>query len=52
MNACGKGFDENGCIYFMIKEEKVSDKYIETCEKVSNIIIKKMIMNLHIVKNI
>ena len=52
MNACGKGFDKTGCIYFLIKEEKVSDKYTKTCKKVSNIIIKKIIMNLHIVKNI
>ena len=33
-------FDGTECIYFMIKEENVFDKYMEILEKVSNIIKK------------
>ena len=44
-------FGETECMYFMIKEEKVFDKYMEIWEKVSNI-IKELIVNLYIVKNI
>ena len=44
-------FNEIECVYFMVKEEKVSDKYIEIWEKISNI-IKKLIVNLYIVQNI
>ena len=29
-------FDENECMYFMIKEEKVFDKYMEMWEKVNS----------------
>ena len=32
--------DETECMYFMINEEKVFDKYTKIREKVSNIIIK------------
>ena len=40
-------FDESECMYSMIKEEKVYDKYMEIWEKV-NYIIKKSIVNLYI----
>ena len=33
-----RSFDKNNCMYFMIKEEKVFDKYNEIWEKVSNVI--------------
>ena len=29
-------FDENECLYFMIKEEKVFDKYMEMWDKVNS----------------
>ena len=45
-------FDETEFMYFMIKEEKVFDKYMEIWEKVSNIIKKNLIVNLYIIKNI
>ena len=45
-------FDENGRIYFSIKEERVFIKYMKILEKVSNTIKKKLIANLYIVKNI
>ena len=35
----------------MIKDEKIFDKYMTILEKVSNI-IKKLIVNLYIIKNI
>ena len=38
-------------MYFMLKEEKVFEKYMEIWEEVSNT-IKKIILNLYIVKNI
>ena len=41
MNAYRIDFDETNCMYFMIKEEKVFDKFMETWEKVSNMIKKK-----------
>ena len=34
-------FDENRCIYFLIKEEKSFIKYMENLEKVRNIIKNK-----------
>ena len=36
-----RNFDENGRIYFLIKEQKVFNKYMEILEKVRNIIKKK-----------
>ena len=44
-------FDETECIYFMIKQEKLSDRYMEIWEKVSSI-TKKFNIELIIVKNI
>ena len=44
-------FDETECIYFMIKEEKVFDKYMEIWKKFNNM-TKKIIVKLYIVKNI
>ena len=46
-----RNFDENRHIYFLIKKEKVFIKYMEFLERVSNIIKKKLIVNLYIVKN-
>ena len=43
--------DKTKFMYFMIKEEKNFDKYMTICEKVCNI-IKKLIVNLHIIKNV
>ena len=43
-------FDETECIYFMIKEEKVFDKYMEIWKKFNNM-TKKIIVKLYIVKN-
>ena len=40
MSACILDFDETECMYFMIKDEKVFDKYMESWEKFSNIIKK------------
>ena len=47
-----KSFDKNKCIYFLIKEEKVFDKYKEIWGKVSNMIKKKIRVNLYTIKNI
>ena len=44
--------DENRHICFLIKKEKVLVKYMKILEKVSNIIQKKLIVNLYIAKNI
>ena len=38
-------------IYFLINEQ-ISIKYMESLEKLSNIIKKNLIVNLHTVKNI
>ena len=43
--------DKTKCMYFMIKDQKVFDKYMKFLERVSNI-IKKLIVNLYITKNI
>ena len=37
MSAYRIDFDENECMYFMIKEENVFDKYMNIWEKVNNI---------------
>ena len=44
-------FDKTKSIYFMIEAEDFFDKYMKIWEKVSTI-IKKVIVNLHIIKNI
>ena len=49
MSAYRIDFDEAERMCFMIKEEKVFDKYMEIWEKVNNI-IKKKILNLYIVE--
>ena len=36
-----RNFDENRCIYFLVKKEKVFFKYIAILDKVSNIIKNK-----------
>ena len=46
-----KRFDKNKCTYFLIKGEKVFDKYDEIWEKVSNI-IRKINNELIYIKNI
>ena len=40
VSAYGINFDDFECMYFMIKEKKDFDKYMEILEKVSNIIKK------------
>ena len=48
-----RNFDENGHIYFLIKEEEVFIKYMKILEKVIVISSKtNLILNLYIVKNI
>ena len=47
-----RSFDKNDCMYFVIKEEKVFDKYNETWEKVSNIIKIILIVYLYTIKNV
>ena len=42
--------DKTKCMYFMIKDEQIFDKYMIIWEKVSNII--KKIVNLYVIKNI
>ena len=43
--------DKIKCMCIMIKDEKLFDKYMTIWEKVSNI-VKKIVMNLYIIKNI
>ena len=43
-------FYKTRCIYFLIKEEKSLEKYNEMWGKVSNIIKRNLIVNLHIIK--
>ena len=46
-------FDKTKCMYFMIKDGNIFDKYMKIWEKVSNIIKKEnLIVNLYITKNI
>ena len=52
MSVYKRYFDKTKCMYFMIKDENFFDKYINILEKVSNIIIKKLIVNLYIIKSI
>ena len=51
MNIYKRYYGKTKCINFMIKDEKIVDKYMTIWEKVSNI-IKKSIVNLYIIKNI
>ena len=44
--------DETKCMYFMIKDGKILDKYVIIWENVSNIIKQKLIVNLYMIKNI
>ena len=44
-------FDETECMYFIMEEEEAFGKCMEVWEKVSYI-IKRLIVNLYIVKNI
>ena len=50
MNIYKRYSDTTKCMYFMIKDEKKFDKFITILEKVSNIIKKKIIVNLYIIK--
>ena len=43
-------FDKTNCMYFMIEDEKLFDKYMKNSEKVSNI-IKKMKFNGELMYN-
>ena len=42
MSIYKKHFDKTKCLYFMIKEENVFDKYMEIWEKVRTITHKKI----------
>ena len=41
MNACRKDFDKTKCVSFLIKDDKLLEKYNKICEKVSNAIKKE-----------
>ena len=41
MSACRKDFDKTKCMSFLIKDEKLLQKYNEICKKVGNIIKKE-----------
>ena len=41
MSAYRKDFDKTKCMYFLIKDEKLLEKYNEIWKKVSNIIKKE-----------
>ena len=45
-------FDKTRCMCFLIKEEKVFDKYNEILGKVSNVIKENLKVNLYTIKNI
>ena len=45
-------YDETKCMYFMIKDGKIFDKYMIIWENVSNIIKQKLIVNKNIIKQI
>ena len=49
MSIYKRNFDKTKCMYFLIKDEKCFDKYIEIWEKVSNIIKKEF--NYELVHN-
>ena len=44
MSIYKRDFDKTKCMYFLIKDEKIFDKYYEIREKVSNIIKKNCII--------
>ena len=44
MNAHRKGFDETKFVSFLIKDDKLLEKYDEVWEKVRNIICKEIII--------
>ena len=50
MSRC-RSFGKSNCVYFMIKGEKVFNKYNEIWEKVSNI-IKTFMVKLYTIRNI
>ena len=52
MYICKRYSDKTKCMYFMIKDEKYFNKYMTIWGNVSNIIRKKLIVNLYIIKNI
>ena len=41
LSAYRTNFDKTKCMYFLIKDEKLLEKYNEICKKVSNIIKKE-----------
>ena len=49
MSIYKRNFDKTKCMYFLIKDEKCFDKYIEIWEKISNIIKKEF--NCELVHN-
>ena len=51
MSKYRRDFDKTKCMSFLIKDEKLSEKYNEIGKKVSNIIKKKLVVNLYAMKN-
>ena len=51
MSICKRYSDKTKCLYFMIKDENIFDKYMTIWGKVGNK-IKKLRVNLYITKNI
>ena len=51
MSKYRRDFDKTKCMSFLIKDEKLSEKYNEIGKKVSNIIKKKLVVNLYTMKN-
>ena len=51
MSKYRRDFDKTKCMSFFIKDEKLSEKYNEIGKKVSNIIKKKLVVNLYTIKN-
>ena len=52
MSIYKRDFDKTKCMYLFIEDESFFDKCNEIWEKVSNVIKKKLIVNLYIVKYI
>ena len=52
MRAYRRNFDKTKCISFLIKDEKLLEKYNEIWKKASNITKKDFTVNLYRMKNI
>ena len=52
MSAYRRHFDKTKCMSFLIKDEKLLQKYNDIWKKVSNITKKNLTVNLDTIKNI